>query len=430
MKPGGRFSHCYYKAFELHIFVSDRQMVKRHTQKEIHNFSEHRLDPPKYELADIFNLYLPAYLKKHKLSAMQYKVVNAIMSCRTAKLGYHKYKCEECGYEQIEYNSCRNRHCPKCQGAKRIEWVNKRMEELLPVYYYHSVFTMVHSLNTIALFNKEIFYDIIMRASAKTLQDFALDPKYLGAKIGFVGILHTWGQALTQHIHVHFIIPGGGISTDNERWINLPYRKEFLFPVKAMSMRMRHTFSKMLQEAYDEGKLVFPDELSDMRDPEKFKIYLNKSAWENWINYTKKPFGSAEAVVKYIGRYTHRVAISNQRILDISDEKVSFKYKEYKDGEVTPKVMTLSSEEFIRRFMLHVLPKGFKKIRYFGIFSNGSKSKYLKLSRELLNVIEEKIEEVRVICNSLINKLFKCPYCEVGRLQIVEVFNPGKLVPG
>jgi predicted Zn-ribbon and HTH transcriptional regulator len=400
------------------------------TQKEIHKFYKHRFDPPKYEIADIFTRYLPAYLKKHKLSTLQYKVVNAIMSCRTAKLGYHKYKCEECGYEKIEYNSCRNRHCPKCQGAKRIEWVHKRLEELLPVYYYHAVFTMVHSLNIIALYNKEIFYDIMMRASAKTLQVFAADPKYLGAKIGFVGILHTWGQALTQHIHVHFIIPGGGISSDGKRWINLPYRKKFLFPVKAMSMRMRSTFQKMLQQAYDEGKLVFPDELRDMREPEKFKKYLNKSAWENWINYTKKPFGSAEEVMKYIGRYTHRVAISNQRILDIRDDKVTFKYKEYKDGNVTPKIMTLKAEEFIRRFMLHILPRGFQKIRYFGIFSNGLKSKYLKLARDLLNVIEEKIEEVKVNCKNMINNLLRCPSCGTGLLHIIEIFKPDRLVYG
>jgi len=400
------------------------------TQKEIHKFHEHKFLPPKYEIADIFTRYISSYLKKHKLSTLQYKVVNAIMSCRTAKLGYHKYKCEHCGFEKIEYNSCRNRHCPKCQGTKRVEWVNKRIEELLPVYYYHAVFTMVHSLNILALYNKEIFYDIMMRASAKTLQVFAADPKYLGAKIGFVGILHTWGQALTQHIHVHFIIPGGGISTDGKRWINLPYRNEFLFPVKAMSKRMRSTFSKMLQQAYDEGKLIFPDELKELREPEKFKKYLNKSAWENWINYTKKPFGTAEEVVKYIGRYTHRVAISNQRILDISDDKVTFKYKEYKDGNVTPKIMTLKADEFIRRFMLHVLPKGFQKIRYFGIFSNGSKSKYLKLARDLLNVIEEKIEEVKINCKDMINKLLRCPCCEKGILHIIEIFKPDRLAYG
>jgi hypothetical protein len=349
------------------------------------------------------------------------------MSCRTSQLGYHKYKCQECGYEKMEYNSCRNRHCPKCQGSKRAEWVSNRLKELLPVYYYHAVFTMVHSLNNIALYNKKIFYDIMMKASAKTLLDFAADPKYLGAKIGFVGILHTWGQPLSQHIHSHFIIPGGGVSLDGKRWISLPYRKDFLFPVKAMSKRMRSTFSKMLQAAYDEGKLVFPDELSEMRDRETFRNYLNKSAWENWINYVKKPFGGPEQVVKYIGRYTHRVAISNHRLINIADDRVSFDYKDYKDEKNAHKVMTLTSEEFIRRFMLHILPKGFQKIRYFGIFSNGLKNRYLSLARELLEVIGEKIEEARNYCNDIIEKLLECPCCERGKLRIVEIYRP---VPG
>jgi len=385
---------------------------------------------PKYEVADILALYLDDYLQKHKLSPLQYKVVNEIIACRTAKLGFHKLKCDVCGYEQIEYNSCRNRHCPKCQGSKRLEWVNNRLKELLPIPYYHSVFTMVHSLNTLALYNKEVIYDIFLKSSAKTLKDFAEAPKYLGAKVGFVGILHTWGQPLCQHVHVHFIVPGGGISYDESRWVNLPYRKKFLFPVKAMSRRMRKTFSEMLQKAYDDGKLVFPEELSHLEKPENFKRFLNKVAWDKWINYVKKPFSTPEDVVKYIGRYTHRVAISNHRILDIADGRVTFKYKEYKDGEVTPKIMTLTAEEFIRRFLLHVLPKGFKKIRHFGIFSNGVRSKYIQLARELLNVLVEKLEQMKSDFNDLLEKLLKCPCCEVGTLHVIEVFNPRKFAPG
>ena len=210
---------------------------------------------PSVEVTDILKQHIVDYQKDYSLFPDHYKIVYDLLNCRTAYLGGHIEQCDQCGTQRIWYNSCRNRHCPKCQGAKRAEWVNKRLKELLPVYYYHAVFTMVHSLNIIALYNKEIFYDIMMRASAKTLQDFAADPKYLGAKIGFVGILHTWGQPLSQHIHAHFIIPGGGISTDDERWISLPYRKDFLFPVKAMSKRMRSTFSKMLQEAYDKGEI-------------------------------------------------------------------------------------------------------------------------------------------------------------------------------
>jgi hypothetical protein len=351
------------------------------------------------------------------------------MTCRTEEQGYHKYKCEECGFEKIEYNSCGNRHCPNCQRAKSAEWVGKRLKELLPVYYYHAVFTMVHTLNIIALYNKEIFYDIMMKASARTLLDFAQDPKYLGAKIGFVGILHTWGQTLAEHIHMHYIIPGGGISQDNKRWINLPYRKNFLFPVKAMSKRMRYLFSKMLQEAYDKGKLVFPEEYSELREPEKFREYLNKAAWENWINYVKKPFAGPEQVVKYIGRYTHRVAISNHRIKNISNGTVTFTYKDYNDENKT-KIMTLKAEEFIRRFMLHILPKGFQKIRYFGIFANGKKDKYLKLARELLNVTEKEIEKAVAYINDKIDKLLTCPCCGRGKLKFIGLFRPGKLVPG
>lgn len=396
----------------------------------ISNTNKDTFTRPKYEVADIFIRYLPTYLKNHRLSAAQYKAANAIINCRTSVLGYHKYRCEECGYEKIEYNSCRNRHCPKCQGEKRIQWVNNRLKELLSVYYYHAVFTMVHSLNLLAMYNKEIIYDIMMRASGKTLQEFASDPKYLGAKTGCIGILHSWGQTLTYHPHVHYIIPGGGISKDNKRWINLPYRKDFLFPVKAMSMRMRNTFSKMLQKEYDRGKLVFPEELSELRKPEKFKDYLNKACHENWVCYVKKPFAGPEAVVKYIGRYTHRVAISNQRIIGIDKWKINFKYKEYKDGTVTPKTMDLDSEEFIRRFMMHILPRGFKKIRYFGILSNGLKNKYIKLARNLLDCIEEKIEKVKFYSNKLLRNLNKCPKCEKGKLHIVEVFRPVRFVPG
>jgi len=385
---------------------------------------------PRYEVADILDRYIGDYLQNHKLSPLQYKVVNEIMDCRTSKLGYHKLKCNVCDYERIEYDSCRNRHCPKCQGSKRIEWVNNRLKELLPIPYYHSVFTMVHSLNALALYNKAVIYDIFLKSCAQTLKDFAADPKYLGAKIGFVAILHTWGQPLCLHVHAHFIVPGGGISNDESHWVNLPYRNKFLFPVTAMSRRMRKIFSEMLQKAYDDEKIVFPDDLSDLEQPKHFKRFLNKLAWDKWINYVKKPFATPEDVVKYIGRYTHRVAISNHRIIDIADGKVTFRYKEYKDNEVTPKIMTLQAEEFIRRFLLHVLPKGFKKIRHFGIFSNGLRTKYIQLARQLLDVVVEKLEQMKSDVKDLWEKLIKCPRCEVGTLHVIEVFNPRKFAPG
>lgn len=386
-------------------------------------------DKPKYEVADIFRLYFPEYLKKHKVPFHQKKEVYDIMQCRTSSLGVHKYKCNECGFERIEYDSCRNRHCPKCQGSKRLQWVEARLCELLPVSYYHSVFTMPHTLNIVVLYNKKVIYNIFLNSCGETLKDFAKDPKYLGAKIGFVGILHTWGQKLNLHIHAHFIIPGGGISTDNKKWVNLPYRKDFLFPVKAMSMRMRKIFSEKLQMAYDEGKLVFPDSLSYLNISDNFKRFLNKVAWDKWINYTKKPFSSPEKVVKYIGRYTHRVAISNQRILDIANGKITFKYRDYKEDNVTQKQITISAEEFIRRFLLHTLPKGFKKIRHYGIFGSGKRKEYIKLAKELLSVPLNELKKCSGAFNSMMNNLFRCPCCKKGVLHLVENLFLYKLRP-
>jgi len=401
---------------------------------DTHKHSSHS-DKPNYEVADIFIKYLSEYLKNHKLSSLQLKAVYDIMKCRTSALGSHKLKCDKCNYERIEYDSCRNRHCPKCQGTKRLQWIEDRLSELLPVPYYHSVFTMPHTLNILALYNKKVIYDIFLQSCGITLKDFAQDPKYLGAKVGFVGILHTWGQQLWTHIHAHFIIPGGGISLDGKRWVHLPYNKKFLFPVKAMSRRMRMIFSDKLQKTYDNGELVFPDELSHLESPEQFKRFLNKVAWDKWINYVKKPFSTPEKVVKYIGRYTHRVAISNHRILDITNSKVTFKYKEYKacteqsrsNSNVTSKIMTVKSEEFIRRFLLHILPKGFKKIRYFGFMSNGLRNKCIQLAKELLQVITTNIEETY---NSILDKLFKCPDCDRGILHLTESFPIFRLKPG
>ena len=390
-------------------------MVSSFTAVSDNHLHSDQYEKPKYEIADILRMYLPEYLKNHKLSPIQLNAVYDIMKCRTSALGFHKLKCDQCDYESIEYDSCRNRHCPKCQGTKRLQWVEDRLSEILPLPYFHSVFTMPHSLNILALYNKKVIYDIFLQSCGITIKDFAKDPKYLGAKVGFVGILHTWGQQLWTHVHAHFIIPGGGISIDEKRWVHLPYRKKFLFPVKAMSQRMRKIFSDKLQKAYDNGELVFPDELSYLEREENFKRFLNKVAWDKWINYVKKPFSSPEKVVKYIGRYTHRVAISNHRILDITNGKVTFKYKEYKacteqsrsNGNVTPKIMTIKAEEFIRRFLLHILPKGFKKIRYFGFMCNGLRSKCIQLAKDLLQVITTEATESISAFNSILEKLLK-----------------------
>lgn len=379
---------------------------------------------PKYEVADVLELYLNDYLEEYGAHIDQWKVIYAIVNCRTAELGFHVCQCDNCGHEHVEHNSCRNRHCPKCQGAARLQWVEARLKELLPVWYYHPVFTMPHLLNPLALYNKAVVYDIFLKACGMTLSDFALDPKYLGAKVGFIGLLHTWGQQMCQHVHAHFIFPAGGISVDGKRWVNLPYRKKFLFPSKAMSKRVRKLFSEMLQEAYDQGKLVFPDDLAYLQDRAEWKRYLNKIAWDKWYNYVKKPFSTPEHVVKYIGRYTHRVAISNQRIVDISDGYVTYSYKQYKDGDAERKEVRVTAVEFIRRFLLHVLPKGFKKIRYFGDLSSGIKTKRLELARELLGVCREQLEKIESCYSDLLDKIKKCPECGAGIMQLVKMVDP------
>jgi len=334
------------------------------------------------------------FLNTHKISMLQQKVVDAITACRTAKLGIHLLKCPNCDYSRQEYDSCRNRHCPKCQISNKIKWVGQRLEELLPIPYYHAVFTMPHTLNLLALYNKELIYDIFFKAAASTLNLFAQDPKYLGAKPGFIGILHTWGQTLAYHVHLHFIITAGGIANDGKSWLALPYREKFLFPVKALSKRMRKTFAELLDKAYRDGKLLFPDTLAHLATPEAFQRFLDKVAWQNWVTYVKKPFAGPEDIVSYIGRYTHRIAISNYRLLDIKGGKVTFRYKKYRDGQVSHKTMTLSADEFIRRFLLHIIPAGFKRIRHFGFLANGVRSKSIKLARELLQHLADKVEHV------------------------------------
>jgi len=329
------------------------------------------LKKPRYELADIFERYLDRFLSSHKLSVLQYKVVSAIRWCRTEKLGHHLWKCSHCGYERPEYNSCRNRHCPKCQVKNKFQWMSDRLEELLPVPYYHAVFTMPHSLNTLALYNKAVIYDIFFKAVSRALHTFAADPHYLGAQMGFIGILHTWGQTLCQHIHLHLIVPGGGISNDGSRWVNLPYKKKFLFPVLAVSKRVRKNFAELITKAYRDGRLVFPGRLKYLEHGPTFDVFINKVAWQNWNCYSKKPFAGPEEVVEYMARYTHRVAISNGRLLDISGGKIRFKYKKYKNRKVYRRTLELNSDEFIRRFLLHVLPRGFKRIRHYGFLSAG-----------------------------------------------------------
>lgn len=391
------------------------------------NKNSHR---PKFEVADVVNKYLDDYLQTHNISSSQRFALECIKNCRTSELGGHKLKCDNCGYEQIEYNSCRNRHCPKCQGSKRMAWVQQRLKELLPIAYFHSVFTMPHILNLLALLNKRVIYDLLFQAASYTIHVFARDPKYLGAKPGFIGILHTWGQNLSYHVHLHFIIPGGGLSDDKKKWIRLPYQDKFLFPVKAMSHVMRQKFTELLCKAYQNNELVFSEELAALQQEQEFDRFLQKLAWENWVIYVKKPFAGPDQVVKYIGRYTHRVAISNHRIVDIADGRVTFKYKIYKDNTVTPSTLTLSAEEFINRFLLHILPNGFKKIRHFGFLSNGVRQESIRLIRELLDELVQSLETVHSVVTDWIEKVLKCPQCKVGKLVYEGICALPLLKPG
>ena len=367
-----------------------------------------------YEVSDIFNDYSEEYLNHHKVTPYQRKVINAIRRCRSAALGYHKLTCDVCGYEQIEYNSCRNRHCPKCQGRNRLQWVSSRLRELLPFPYFHPVFTAPHLLNLLALYNKRIIYDLLFQASSYTLKIFAADPKYLGGLPGFIGILHTWGQNLCYHIHIHYIMAGAGLKPDGSGWVRLPYRDKFLFPVKAMSKVMRQKFTELLLKAYHNHLLVFDGKIADLSDESKFRQFVHKLAWENWVVYVKKPYAGPEVVLKYLGRYINRVAISNSRIIDIHDGKVRFKYKIYRDHTVTPATMTLSATEFINRFLLHVLSSGFKKIRYYGFLSNSMRRKCLGLIQEYSSQLKDNLIDIVATVKSWI---YHCPCCNVGELH-------------
>lgn len=396
---------------------------------------KHRSGSPRQKpgLAEIFDRYLSDYLRNHRISSYQERVISAIRACRTAVLGGHVWRCTDCGFKRHEYDSCRNRHCPQCQVYQKLKWVAARLSELLPIPYYHTVFTMPHSLNDLALYNKELIYDLFFKATSQALNTFAQDPRFLGAKLGFIGILHTWGQALNHHIHLHYIVTGGGLSNDGKSWVNLPYRKKFLFPGKAVSMRVRREFAKLLWKAYRDDKLVFPDSLAYLKEPSSFDRFLGKVAWENWKSHMKEPFGSPEVVVKYIGRYTHRVAISNSRLNSISDGRINFAYKKYLNGKVYPGKMRLESDEFIRRFLLHVIPAGFKRIRHYGFLASGQRTKALAAARRLLEVAAQKLADAQSAfdaCFSDDDDRLKCPQCKSGILKICEIIAPQAMAPG
>jgi Putative transposase/Transposase zinc-binding domain len=381
---------------------------------------------PALEVADIFRGYGAAWRKANAghVSLGQLKVMSAIESCRTAALGGHVARCENCAHTQISYNSCRNRHCPKCQGAAAREWLAAREAELLPVPYYHVVFTLPAAIADIAYQNKAVIYDLLFKASAETLITIAADPEHLGARVGVLSVLHTWGSALTHHPHVHMIVPGGGFSLDGKHWVSC--RPSFFLPVRVLSRLFRRLFLDQLATAHAGGKLQFFGNHAPLSDAKAFAAYLAPLRNTEWVVYSKRPFGGPKEVLRYLARYTHRVAISNRRLIACDDRGVTFKWKDYRiEGPERYKLMTLATHEFIRRFLMHVLPAGFHRIRYYGLLASGKRAENIARARQLLALPMLPIDAIKAAsteANEPQTPEHPCPCCG-GRMIIIEIFH-------
>jgi Putative transposase/Transposase zinc-binding domain len=375
------------------------------------------------EVADIFRCVGPAYRVAHAghLSLAQLKVMSAIEHCRTAALGGHVEACEDCGQWRIAYNSCRNRHCPKCQGAAARTWLADREADLLPVGYFHVVFTLPAEVADIALHNKALVYDLLFKAASETMLAIAADPKHLGARIGITAVLHTWGSAMTHHPHVHMIVPGGGIAPDGSQWISS--RPAFLLPVRVLGKLFRWLFLTRLVALYDAGRLAFFGTLAHLAEHRAFLHHLAHVRGKRWVIYAKAPFAGPEAVLAYLSRYTHRVAISNSRLIDFDGTGVTFRYKDYRrNGADRQQVMTLAVDEFIRRFLLHVLPRGFHRIRHYGLLAGSARKASLALARQLLDVAAPPDDGTSRAPDDFRPP---CPCCG-GRMIVIEVFERWK----
>jgi Putative transposase/Transposase zinc-binding domain len=386
------------------------------------------LSRPALEVAEIFHGHGAAWRRDRAghVSLGQLKVMSAIESCRTAALGGHVERCEACAHTRIAYNSCRNRHCPKCQGMAAKEWLAERQAELLPVPYYHVVFTLPAPIADIAYHNKAAVYGILFKAAAETLITIAADPKHLGARIGLTAVLHSWGSAMTHHPHVHIIAPGGGIALDGQRWIAC--RPGFFLPVRVLSRLFRRLFLEMLVAAYDAGRLQFFGDHAHLSERNAFAAYLAPLRKAEWVVYSKRPFGGPDAVLAYLSRYTHRVAIANSRLVALDDAGVTFRWKDYRaNGRERFKLMTLAVDEFIRRFLIHVLPDGFHRIRHYGLFANGGRVENIARARQLLNVpaLQTKADEPDSGDDGGPQIApYPCPCCG-GRMIIIEIFERG-----
>lgn len=376
--------------------------------------------PPALELADIFRQHGPAYRQSHRLPLHQHRLMQAIEHCRTPLLGGVVEWCDRCQYKHIHYRSCRNRHCPKCQGEARAQWLEKRTGELLPVEYFHVVFTVPEQIAAIAFYNREAIYSLLFGMVSETLLTIARDPKHLGAEIGFFAVLHTWGQNLHLHPHLHCVIPGGGLSPDG-RWVAC--RRGFFLPVRVLSRLFRRLFLEGLRELHRQGKLQFFGERKNLEETATFAEYLAPLNKKEWVVYSKPPFGGPRQVLEYLGRYTHRVAISNQRLLSLRHGQVCFRWKDYRHPQ-RPKVTTMAAEEFIRHFLLHALPRGFQRIRYYGLMANRHRAE--KLARCCQLLLSQTAELLPVIVSPAAERpaCRRCPQCGEGTLSRMEVWPP------
>jgi len=378
------------------------------------------------EVADIFRAYGDAYRATHTLAGQQFRVMRAIEQCRTPALGGHLLQCDPCGAYEARYHSCRNRHCPKCQPLAKARWVEARLADLLPIPYFHCVFTLPHPLNPLAQGNPRVFYALLFQAAWDTLHTFGRDPRWLGGDLGATMVLHTWGQNLDQHLHVHCLVTGGALAATEDRWIPTR-RRQFLFPVRALSRVFRGKYLDGLHHAFTQGKLQFAAGTAPLAEPATFAQWLDVVWRQDWIVYAKPPFAGPQQVVAYLGRYTHRIAISNERLVALEDGMVHFHWRDYREGNAV-KVMALPATEFIRRFLLHVLPRGFQRLRHYGLLGNRCRAQTLTACRRVLHVPPPRprpLETTHALMQRLTGTdMQQCPQCRQGRLQVIAPLYP------
>jgi hypothetical protein len=382
------------------------------------------------EVGDIFRQYGEGYRQQHPLSLSQHKAISAISACRTAQLGGHVDQCERCNHVRISYNSCRNRHCPKCQSLAKERWLEARKAELLAVRHFHIVFTLPHELHPLIRANEAVCYRLLFHTAAQTLIQLGREKKHLLAQVGLLAVLHTWGQNLMYHPHLHCLVPAGGLSLDGKKWIHS--RKRFFLPIKVIARLFRGKFLAGLKAAFEQGKLRCLGNLQHIQDTKTLNDYLRPIYQKEWVVYSKPPFGGPQQVIEYLGRYTHRVAISNDRILTLENDRVRFRYKDYSDG-AKQKIMTVAADEFIRRFLLHILPRGLHKIRYYGLMATRNRKTLLTQARQQLG--QPPIEPpAHTRWHELLEKItgkdpFQCPKCQEGRMQYKYLLPPQNRAP-